>query len=240
MQDKILKRIKKCLALSESDNEHEAAAALRQARKLMEIHGIEISDTAQPDYDVLDTSEGKNRVASLTNIELALHARIAHFFGCSMLTRGRWPVFVGVAPATTIASYAASTMLRQLRINRAAMRDKIESETCFKIPAAKVRDMNYAYGAAWLYAVDEKIKDFAAKLTDEESQAHNVAANKHWGRNEDDVINACRESNRQIKDDALSKYAVLAGATDGKKVQLNHGMDAPESQGLLAQPVNTK
>lgn len=36
---RILERIKKCLALSQSSEPHEAAAALRQAQKLMEMHG---------------------------------------------------------------------------------------------------------------------------------------------------------------------------------------------------------
>lgn len=38
--EKIIDKIKKCLALSRSANEHEAEAALRQARKLMEAHGV--------------------------------------------------------------------------------------------------------------------------------------------------------------------------------------------------------
>jgi hypothetical protein len=39
-REKAIDRIKKCLALSKSSNEHEAAAALRQAQKLMLAHGI--------------------------------------------------------------------------------------------------------------------------------------------------------------------------------------------------------
>lgn len=39
-REKVIDRIKKCLALSKSPNEHEAAAALRQAQKLMTAHGI--------------------------------------------------------------------------------------------------------------------------------------------------------------------------------------------------------
>lgn len=41
---KILDKIKKCLALAASANEHEAAAALRQAQKLMETHGFTDED----------------------------------------------------------------------------------------------------------------------------------------------------------------------------------------------------
>jgi hypothetical protein len=38
--DAIIRKIEKCLALSKSSNEHEAAAALRQATKLMEAYNI--------------------------------------------------------------------------------------------------------------------------------------------------------------------------------------------------------
>ena len=47
-RDKILDKIKKCLALSASSNEHEAEAALRQARKMMEANGITDLDIRQP------------------------------------------------------------------------------------------------------------------------------------------------------------------------------------------------
>lgn len=36
----IIRKIKACLALAGSDNPHEAAAAMRQAKKLMAQHGI--------------------------------------------------------------------------------------------------------------------------------------------------------------------------------------------------------
>lgn len=39
-----LDKIKKCLALAASSNAHEAAAALRQAQKLMELHGVSEED----------------------------------------------------------------------------------------------------------------------------------------------------------------------------------------------------
>ena len=46
MSEKILDKIKKCLALASSANEHEAAAALRQAQKLMQAHGLTDQDVA--------------------------------------------------------------------------------------------------------------------------------------------------------------------------------------------------
>lgn len=49
--EKIVDRIRKLLALSESSNEHEAANAAAQAARLMAKHGIESVETADPDLD---------------------------------------------------------------------------------------------------------------------------------------------------------------------------------------------
>ncbi len=43
-RDKALAKIKKCLALGRSTNPHEAAAAMRQAQKLMAEHGLNDTD----------------------------------------------------------------------------------------------------------------------------------------------------------------------------------------------------
>ena len=45
-KEKILDKIKKCLALSKSANEHEAAQALKQAQALMEKHEVNAVDIA--------------------------------------------------------------------------------------------------------------------------------------------------------------------------------------------------
>lgn len=49
-RDKALDKIRKCLALSKSANEHEAAAALRQAQKLMAMHGLSEDDLGSTEY----------------------------------------------------------------------------------------------------------------------------------------------------------------------------------------------
>lgn len=47
---RILDRIQKCLNLSASSNEHEAAAALRQAQKLMEMHAVSDAELSGAGY----------------------------------------------------------------------------------------------------------------------------------------------------------------------------------------------
>lgn len=49
-KEKIIDKIKKCLALGKSNNAHEAAAALRQAQKLMEKHGLSEEDLEKSGY----------------------------------------------------------------------------------------------------------------------------------------------------------------------------------------------
>lgn len=47
---KVLDKIRKCLALGKSANEHEAAAALRQAQKMMQAHGLTDDDVGLVEY----------------------------------------------------------------------------------------------------------------------------------------------------------------------------------------------
>ncbi len=54
-REAVLKKIKKCMALSGSANEHEAAAALRQARALMEKFNLSAET-------VLASTVGESRV----------------------------------------------------------------------------------------------------------------------------------------------------------------------------------
>jgi len=45
-RDQALRKVLACLRLAGSSNPHEAAAALRQARKLMDQHGLSAEDAA--------------------------------------------------------------------------------------------------------------------------------------------------------------------------------------------------
>lgn len=61
-QDKIISKIKKCLALAKSNNPHEAAAALRQARKMMTQYQINEADVLLSD------------IGEMTAVQLAVYA----------------------------------------------------------------------------------------------------------------------------------------------------------------------
>lgn len=114
--DKILDKIKKCLALAISANEHEAAAAMRQAQKLMEQHGVS-------DRDVLASQAGESGTKAGAAIKPAqweanLAVSVGEAFGCRVLFSNRnggiW-VFIGFGAAHEVASYAFHVLNRQAR-----------------------------------------------------------------------------------------------------------------------------
>jgi hypothetical protein len=119
-RDAIIAKIKKCLALAKSSNEHEAAIALRQAQRLMQAHGV--SDL---DIEHADIQEEATRASAIHNParwECALANRVAEAFSCAVFLRsgmsGKW-VFVGAAPTGEISRYAFEVLFRQIKRSRA-------------------------------------------------------------------------------------------------------------------------
>lgn len=228
--ERILRRIKKCLSLAQSDNEHEAAAALRQARALMEKHGIDWQEARQPELSVLDKSTGKSGTCAMTEWEVRLYNMIADFFGCTLYLSNRWPVLVGVAPAPTIAQYAADTLLRQLRRNRKDALESLEFKRR-RLRVGERREFNLAYSAAWICAVSEKVSDFAQGVTPEASREHEAAIGRYWSM--DNIPN--REfSGRTLRQSPLTTFAVHAGSTAGAQAQLHHGVNDAPAQPRIA------
>jgi len=224
---RIMRRIKKCLALSKSDNEHEAAMALRQAKKLMEEYGISMGRAEEPEVDVRDLSEGKIARCNMLDHELGLYITIADFFGCIMLMRNRWPVFAGEAPAPEIAEYAAVTLLRQLRRNR----KEFVEDTKRLIPnptRAQVRTMNQTFGTAWVYSASKKIEAFAQGVTEKNRGIYTRAV-----AGEEPIREHQMRGTGTIKGNPLAELALIAGQVEGRKAELNHGMHGSEPQPLL-------
>lgn len=121
-------KIKKCLALATSNNPHEAAAAMRQAQKLMQR--FDISDA---DVGITDVSEcaTKARNVEAVNWEVSLAHLVAKAFSCQVhgkvchsytenlrKRRDRRYVFVGVGAASEVAAYTFDVLSRQCAKDR--------------------------------------------------------------------------------------------------------------------------
>lgn len=163
--EKILSKIQKCLALSQSSEPHEAAAAMRQAQKLMEIHNISMAAVKQSDIGTT-TVKSKVSVSKVSPWELKLINTVAKAFGCRLMwTQSRsWATdvygsftLVGLKTQTELAQYTCEVMQRKLIKARG------------EFVTAMGPSVNRAYKTAqangfcmgWIESVSKTVHDFA-------------------------------------------------------------------------------
>lgn len=164
-------KIKKCMRLSQSSNEHEAAAALRQASKLMAQ--FQVDETELLDVGTARVRSGATEKPVIW--ELRLVRLVSDAFGCEILFAGpslvdrfnyecgsgpkpsaNW-IFIGTGPAPEIAQYACTVLMRQIRRARTEHIDK-HLRRCKR--ASKVRRADL-FCDGWLYAVRAKVEKLA-------------------------------------------------------------------------------
>lgn len=172
-REKALDKIKKCLRLAKSSNEHEAAAALRQARKLMEAMNISDADVAAS-----EASEARAKSGASTN-PVAWESQLAHLvadvLGCSVIffeqnpierkwdgaRPGEW-TFIGCGPSAEIATHAFTVLYRRLKAARA---DYIATKLKRCGPSSKRRRADL-YCLGWVHAVHSKVEKLALSETE--------------------------------------------------------------------------
>lgn len=126
--ERVMRKIKHCLALSASSNEHEAAAAMRQAQKLMQKYRLTETDIHLSD---VGKASGAKVKAKRPAWDIRLGSVIAEAFNCKTFThhtytkRGRSQtnrkaatLFVGVNPAPLVAKYAYDALYVQVELAR--------------------------------------------------------------------------------------------------------------------------
>lgn len=231
-RDEALKKIKKCLALSRSANENEAATALRQAQALMaefKLQAIDVSLSA--------VGEAKARASSpATNAwELRLVHLIAEAFGCEQFTeitgryndagnyqRQRFWVFVGIGAAHTIAAYAAEVLVRQCSRQRLAHIAK-QPRNCKPITKT-VRGDQFATG--WVAGVQAEVRAFSQPASDKQLLL-TYMEREHGELQQGSVRNT-------LKGRKLGLGHFAAGFQAGQDTKLQRGIGGMTAQGLLA------
>ncbi len=156
-----LDKIKKCLRLANSSNEHEAAAALRQARKMMDEIGVSADDVAAS-----DAAEARVRSQALQQPpkwEQSLAFVVAEAIGCGvyfsygvdlhLIKKPGQYVFVGCGGDQAIASYAFSVLYRQLKAARKQYL-RLHLKRCKR---ANRMDRADSFCAGWVFSVRAKI-----------------------------------------------------------------------------------
>jgi hypothetical protein len=230
-RDDALKKIKKCLALAKSSNPHEAAAAMRQAQKLMAEHQV-----TEVDVGLADVAEAtvKTQLKTATKWEGTLARMIADAFGCeyfgiksrylthglSMATKREY-VFVGMGAASQVAAYAYDVLARQCGRDRLAHIQK-QPKSCKPITKT-ARGDEFALG--WVYGVHGLVERFAG------AERNQALIGQYMATKYPDLTTT------KIKSRAVGRnvrYAdQAAGHSAGQKAQLNRGLDGVAQQGLL-------
>lgn len=151
--DRILKKIRACLALAKSANPNEAATALRQAKKMMESYGfterdVELADIAETSRTTSTTSK---TVPSYLNGLISL---IADVFGVRPVILQRMAtnhvIFIGTKASVDIAGYAFDVLRRQLSKARSA---HFKNRRGHRINRIRKAD---SYAIGWVIAVRGK------------------------------------------------------------------------------------
>jgi hypothetical protein len=219
-RDDAIKKIKKCLALSRSANEHEAAAALRQAQKLMSEHGL-----AEQDMSLADVREaGAKARSSANNLwEWHLVELVKNAFGCEVYRNQAYTsswnithewVFVGVDGAADIAAYAADVLLRQCAAARKAHIAK-QPKNCKAITKTARGD---AFAKGWVWGASAAVQAFAQ--TDERK----ALLLTYMERAHPEL--QTRKTTDKSKLRKLDSGHMMAGVKAGREAELHRGVGA--------------
>ena len=230
-RDDALKKIKKCLALGRSASEHEAAAAMRQAQKLMEQFGLR-----EQDVSLADVAEVKVKACSTAANawELRLVSVIADAFGCETFgllagrynragnyVRSRHWVFVGMHAAPSVAGYACEVLLRQCAKARLAHIAK-QPRNCKPITKTARGD---AFAMGWVSAASQLVERFAQPEADK-ALLLNYIEQQHGELKS----NKARNIAKARKTD-WGHYS--AGHRSGENAQLHRSVGGTAAQGML-------
>lgn len=230
-REQALSKIKKCLALAKSANAHEAAAAMRQAQKLMAEHALDLASV-----ELSDVVEERARAAmnSMPNWEVRLANLVGDAFGCRVMwTRTRRligayrlatdavVIFIGSAAGAQVARYAFEVLSRQCAKLRLA-HIQAQPKSCKPITRT-ARGDHFAGG--WVYGVEGLVSKFAGNDVDPLLIEQYVKAKFPEVEN---LTVKNRAVGRNVKDDDMMK-----GYAAGKNAQLNHGLGGVAQRGLL-------
>jgi hypothetical protein len=216
----IVEKIKKCLALSKSDNENEAAAALEKALQLMERYGIserevELSSVCTASQNVSTT---KNPAAHLC----FLATLVGKVFGVEYVFRPAYTLrgynntveFVGIGAAPEIAAYAYGVLRRQLVRGR---RDYLATLKRLK-RSSKTRRADL-WAQAWCGAVERKVRSLA--LPSMQQKLIETWMEEHY---EIEKFRPKAAKNRGRGDNR----AIMEGFLAGSDVDIHPGVGSPE------------
>lgn len=161
---KALEKIQKCLALGKSPNEHEAAAAMRQAQNLMKNFGITDADIGMLGFaeESVQTAIQCGRATKIPLYLSSIVRLVRHAFGVSafyspvlLKTDYNYKVtYVGREDRVMLAAYAHTLVARA--VERSWVQHQIDNPWVKGQHGARA-----GFVIGWISGVREKIEAFA-------------------------------------------------------------------------------
>lgn len=232
-KQKVLRRLKKILALTESSEPGEAAAALHQARAIMDKYGLEMADAKESAVEQLYVDLSGTEVADW---EGHLGEAVAAALGISVLVsryqraRGfKTPkasiIFVAESHKVQIAKYAFETLRRKLSKDVGIAFKKMLTDAGVAADALKITArQRKAYAYSWCVAIREKVSALASSVPPE---IHSYAEKL---KTEPRKPKARSTPTKDEAPDVLAAYLRLRGQEDGRKVELHGAVGARENK----------
>lgn len=213
-KEKILDKIKKCLALSKSANEHEAAQALKQAQALMEKYEVNAVDIALS--QVSEQKAERKMAFKLADWQWSVANMIADIFGCQSYQRGKTMMFYGIGNRAEISAYAFDVVYRQISADRRKF-----LKTCRARKPAHRTYIADQFCNGWIMGAWGIVKKF--EMSDEEKAIMDGYAKKEYPYMTEART---RDAKSSILQGSTMEYEALAqGMESGKQVQLHHAMN---------------
>lgn len=217
-RDRALKRIKKCLALSDSANENEAAIALKQAHALMRQFNLTQAGVLASKINRVHAKAGAMYRPS--RWDKSLVACIAHQFDCQALilkprhAQVQW-VFLGEDQAPEIAAYAYEVLYRQLL----AAKDRFIASRYSDVAPGQKRKLGTLFCVGWVDAVWTTVEAFANADAPQQSEALLAYMREHHPSLKEDKA---RVPKRRVSPTEYDAYRV--GVQQGETAKLHRGV----------------
>jgi hypothetical protein len=215
-----LAKIKQLLALSRSDNEHEAAAALAKAAALMDAHGLTDSDIALAEID--EATVTANKSVRPPKWETLLAEAVHRALKVVSFIDGQGKrTFVGRGASAEIASYAFTVLFRTLKAHRAAY----IAGQLKRCSVARKRLRADVFCEGWASAVLTKIAALHSKVT-EDSCIGRYLAERHPG-----LVEVGKRAAKVAASRVADDY--WRGCAAGSAVNLNQGVGGCSAPAML-------
>lgn len=235
---KVMRRLRKILALANSSNPGEAAAALQQAKTIMDRYGIDAVDAEAT--AVTETTVSSSR-ADMPAWESILLSVVRNSLGVQIIYQQyrrkagyRRPktdiTFIGEGPKAQIAAYAFEVLRKKLgksmkestqALLAKAMPGGVPPGTTYRL-TAKQRN---AYAVGWCASVHSKVSQLVPTAS--------PAVKRYMETRYADAKASEQRALAKEKADPVADYMRRQGIADGDEVAIHQAMSSSQSAGLL-------